>query len=266
MKISIIIPTLNEVAKIYATINAIRLAAQYPSGRFLPIEIIVVDGGSSDNTVEVAKQWADKTIITIAGRGLQMNAGATISTGELLVFLHADTLLRPKSLLRLRNLMHDPTIIGGGFSKDWKWSSSINLTAFLKFSTWFWQGFGNWLVYLFRIFPGDNAIFIRKSIFLELKGFKNFWICEDLDIFYRLHEYVRRDHNKYQAIIYLHIPVLTSTRRFEEYGFFRIWIWWICIFFLWRFGWSQNRLKQFTTKYLYHTRWLFQKRGNVLLI
>ncbi len=108
--ISLIIPTLNERA------NAGHHLAGLPMAPDL--EIILVDGGSRDDTLEIASRFPHvKTLTSRPGRGRQMNAGALVSRGELLVFLHADTRWGPEHLDTLRRLIHDPAFQAGAFAR-----------------------------------------------------------------------------------------------------------------------------------------------------
>ncbi|NVM19753.1 MAG: glycosyltransferase family 2 protein [Candidatus Lokiarchaeota archaeon] len=237
MIVSIIIITLNEIENIEETINKVRLAARFPSGKVLPIEIIVSDGGSTDGTIELAKNLVDKVIIGPKGRYLQLNTGAKQAKGDILLFLHADTILPKGAIIRIIYRLKNPNIIGGGFKKNWNWNPMIKRSSFLKFAAFWWQGLGNWLVRLLRTFPGDNAIFVRKSIYEELKGFRPLWICEDFDFSRRLKKY-----NK-DRFICIHSAVLTSTRRYETYGFFYVIFFWFWIYWFWRLGMSQKQLE-----------------------
>ena len=237
MLVSVIIITLNEVENLEETIKKVHLAARFPSGIVFPIEIIVSDGGSTDGTIELAEKLADKLIIGPKGRYLQLNTGAKQAIGDILLFLHADTILPEGAIIRIIYRLKNLNIIGGGFKKDWNWNPMIKRSSFLKFAAFCWQGLGNWLVRLLRTFPGDNAIFVRKSIYEEHKGFRPLWICEDFDFCHRLKKY-----NK-DRFIYIHSAVLTSTRRYEKYGFFYVNFFWFWIYWFWRLGMSQDKLK-----------------------
>jgi rSAM/selenodomain-associated transferase 2 len=238
MTVSIIIITLNEVGNIEETISKVREAARFPSGKALSIEIIVSDGGSTDGTIELAKKLVEKVLIGPKGRHLQLNAGAKQARGDTLLFLHADTILPKGAIIRINQRLKNPNIIGGGFKKNWNWNPTVKRSFCFKFATFWWQGLGNWLVRLLRTFPGDNAIFIRKSIYKELKGFRPLWICEDFDFSCRLKKYGK------DRFICINSAVLTSTRRFEKYGFFYVNFYWFWIYWFWRFGMSQKRLKE----------------------
>ncbi len=241
MLISVIIITLNEEASIARTIDSIKNGAKLKNGRSIPIEIIVSDGGSKDNTLPIANRLANKIIVSKnPSRCSQLNQGARISEGDVLLFLHADTILPDGAIIRIVKKMQNPRYSGGGFEKDWSWNSNIQVSSFIKFSTWFWQSMGNWLVRVFYTFPGDNAIFIRNSIFKQLNGYRTLWICEDFDLMLRLKKYSKKNSYKLACIGF---SVLTSTRRMEKYGFFKTVFLWFMIYFLWRFGMNPERIK-----------------------
>jgi rSAM/selenodomain-associated transferase 2 len=244
MIVSIIIITLNEAENIELTIKKARLAAIFPSGKAVPIEIIVSDGGSTDGTLEIALKLADKVIAGPKGRYKQLNAGASQAKGDILLFLHADTILPEGAIIRILHRLRDPSAIGGGFKKHWNWNPSVKRSSFLKFLSSLWQGVGNWLVILLRTYPGDNAIFVRKSVYKQIEGFRSLWICEDFDFSRRLRKYGKK------RFIYIHSAVLTSTRRYEKYGFLYVNVIWFWIYWLWRLGMSQERLKVKFKKYI----------------
>ena len=252
MLISIIIITLNEIENLEKTITAVRLAAQYNLDHPIPIELIVSDGGSKDGTIEVAQKLADKVVIGQPNRSNQLNKGAEIAQGDVLLFLHADTLLPENAFIWIMQNLKDPAKIGGGFKKNWNWNPNLKRSSFLKFINYFWEGMGNWLVRLLKSFPGDNAIFVRKQIFEDLNGFKSLWICEDFDFSHRLKKFGKR------KIVYIPSAVLTSTRRFEKYGFTRIIMIWFFIYWLWRFGMTQDRLRVRFNKYS-----IIPEKGNI---
>jgi glycosyltransferase involved in cell wall biosynthesis len=237
MIVSIIIITLNEKENLEKTIENIHLAAKFPSGKKVPFEIIISDGGSINGTLEIAKKLADKVIIGPKGRSLQLNKGVKHAKGDILLFLHADTIIPEGAILRILHELRNPNVIGGGFKKNWNWNPKVKRSSFLKFANYIWQGLGNWLVRLLRTFPGDNAIFVRRSIYEELNGFRPLWICEDFDFSRRLKKYGRKNY------IYIRSAVLTSTRRYENFGFFHVNLTWFWIYWLWRLGMSQERLK-----------------------
>jgi rSAM/selenodomain-associated transferase 2 len=234
--ISIIIITLNEEKYLESTIKSVRESAKLKSGKNIPIEIIVSDGGSEDNTVEIAEKLVEKVIIGTRGRFRQLNIGAKEAISEILLFLHADTIIPKEGLLSIIYFLQSPKIVGGCFKKHWDWNKEQINPKLIKFFNFFWQGFGNWSVNLLKIFPGDNAIFIKKKIFEQMNGYSPMWICEDFDLSKRLKNYGKK------VIKYIPFPVSTSTRRFEKSGFIRtIWLW-CWIYLLWRIGMTQTGL------------------------
>lgn len=257
-RISVIIITLNEKNTLRNCINSLREAAQFSSKkRSIPIEIIVSDGGSNDGTIEIAEKLADVVIRSSPSRYLQCNNGASIARYENLLFLHSDTFLAPNSLLKVVHFLKNPSFIGGAFSKKWIWSQDYFPSSFMKFAVFIFQGIGNLLSRTFLAYPADNAIFIRKKIFNKLNGFNQMWICEGFDLSLRMKNYARssnlmkKRYNRHKmgiARIYTG-HVHTSTRRFEEFGFFPTLFKWILILLLWRFGMPQDKLRTLFKKW-----------------
>lgn len=194
--ISVIIPTHNEAGGIAATLASLR-EAQLD-------DILIVDGGSSDDTVKIAKRLGCTVLEDVAGgRAGQMNRGAEKCGGEVLLFLHGDTILPVRSANRLQSLMADsPEIVGGGFVRYFD-SPSL----FLKLTCWLAGIRSRW----FGVFLGDQGIFVRRGIFEELGGFnESLPYGEDLDFSMQM-----RTAGKTMTIS---PPVLSSARRFEKRG------------------------------------------------
>ena len=243
MLVSVIIITLNEADNIESAIIAVKKAAVMSSGKSVLLEIIVSDGGSNDGTTKIAQNLVDKIIIGNKGRYKQLNAGAKVSRGDVLLFLHADTLLSKGAILRICYILKDTKIIGGGFKKYWYWNPELKRSSFLRFISFLWVTLDNLIINRLKSIPGDNAIFVRKSVFEELNGFSKMWMCEDLDIMRRMKRYGKK------RIVYIPSEVITSTRRFEKYGFFRTVFTWFLIVLFWKMRIPQNKIKEHFKKY-----------------
>jgi rSAM/selenodomain-associated transferase 2 len=218
--VSIIIPALNEEESLPFLLE--NLASQ--EGDF---EIIVADGGSVDNTLTICKSYPDIKIISCEkGRALQMNKGAEIARGNTLLFLHADTLLPRKGIITIENVMNDDRFSAGSFlvrfdHEDWILSFLARFTRINnRYLTW-----------------GDHGIFIRRSIFNEIGGYKNIPLMEDLEIQKRV-----RRRGKF---IKLPLPVTTSSRRFIQNGILRQKLLNIALIMAYEIGVAPARIKKF---------------------
>jgi rSAM/selenodomain-associated transferase 2/rSAM/selenodomain-associated transferase 1 len=191
--ISIIIPTLNEETNLPKTLQSIP--------RISSCEVIVVDGGSQDRTVSIAKEWGAKIVTTEPSRGGQMNAGAAKASGDILVFLHADTLLPENFAELIRNTLADPSVPGGSFALKFS-PSSRHLN--IKSKTISWR------TTVFRKPYGDQALFVRASLFHLMGGYADIPLMEDVEFVNRLR---RRG-----KLAFLREPVITDSRHFESQG------------------------------------------------
>ena len=194
--ISVIIPVLNEEKALPATLQ--RLFSQ--PGDY---EVLAIDGGSSDNTRCLIR--ADDRIqlhSSSTGRATQMNCGARHAQGEWLLFLHADTLLPEHALTALAQLPE--TTLAGGFRHRFSGSRwGLRLVSRLH----------NFRCRCTRVFYGDQALFIRKSLFTELGGFPEVPFLEDL----LLSEQIAR----VTTPVTLDSYVITDSRKFEQAGVWR---------------------------------------------
>lgn len=193
LKISIIVPTLNEAANIHKTIAKAKES--------INTEIIVVDGGSQDETVDIAREMGVQTLITKAGRGNQMNAGALVATGEIFIFLHADTLLPSRFDMIVRQALSEEGALAGAFELKID-SSELCLRLIEKGA--------NWRARLLLLPYGDQAIFVWASIFKKIGGFADMPIMEDFHFMRKLQPL-----GKIKIVPY---PVLTSARRWQKLG------------------------------------------------
>ena len=192
--ISVIVLALDEEVRLPACLAA--LAGQAPH------ELIVVDGGSSDRSVEIARAAGAQVIASEPGRALQANHGAAAAVGDILLFVHADTRLAPGALeLVEQTLAADPGIVGGSFTLRFDHAGVI-LRLF--------EAFGGLYHHVFKSLYGDRGIFVRRSAFLALHGFRPLPFMEDYDLGRRLPRLGR--------IRILCRPVTTSAREFEAQG------------------------------------------------
>jgi rSAM/selenodomain-associated transferase 2 len=191
--ISLILPVLNEAPILAGALSGLPRAPD--------LEVILVDGGSTDATREVEGRFPQVRWVTAPrGRGVQMNAGARVARGNLFVFLHIDTLLAPAHVTALRQAALDPRVGAGAFE--------LRLTPptpFLRLIAWG----ANWRCRLFRLPYGDQAIFVRRDLFLAVGGFAHSQ-PEDLDLVLRLRRLTR--------LSLLTPPVNSSGRRWLQHG------------------------------------------------
>ena len=194
--LSVIIPALNEENHIRPTLEHI--------GKISHGEVIVVDGGSTDNTVQIAKECGARVLSSRPSRGGQMNAGASEAAGDLLLFLHADTILPDNFLSLIRQQMTSPEVVGGSFAL--KIQPSTPLLSYIERNV-------TWRTRLFRLPYGDQAIFVRASLFRLMGGYADIPLMEDV-------EFVRRL-RKIGKIAFVPVPVITSSRRYAKTGALR---------------------------------------------
>ena len=194
--ISVIIPTLNEAAYLPFTLE--RLSQR----QF--VEIFVADGGSSDETPEIALSLSAKVLDCPKGRARQMNEAARVATGDILLFLHADTLLPKNWENRIRSALASEYVCGGAFSLRIQ-GNSVGLRLV--------EALANCRSRIFLMPYGDQAIFVRSATFWEMGGFLDVPIMEDF-------EFMRRLRTRGSLCI-LPERVITSGRRWEKLGVLR---------------------------------------------
>ncbi|MGB3507732.1 MAG: TIGR04283 family arsenosugar biosynthesis glycosyltransferase [Microcoleaceae cyanobacterium] len=191
--ISIVIPVLNEAKTIAQTISTAQTATD--------IEIIVVDGGSNDGTVEVAQSLDIQLIYTLPGRATQMNQGAMAATGDILIFLHGDTLLPSGFDWLVRQALLKANTVAGAFELGiGAGAGSLRVVEKIV----------NWRSRYLQIPYGDQGIFLKAKIFEEVGGFPEIPIMEDFELIRQL--------RKRGRIEILSVPVLTSGRRWQKLG------------------------------------------------
>ena len=188
--ISVIIPALNEVDGIARILRAV----ETQDG---PHEIIVVDGGSTDATVDVAARWA-RVICSPRGRAVQMNRGAAAASGEILLFLHADTLLPAGALAHIRRSIAEGAE-AGAFRLEF--DAPTPLLRLYSYCTRY---------PLPRLCFGDRALYVRRDVFSSVDGYPEIPLFEDLELVRALW---RRG-----GFRFLSSCVTTSGRRFRSKG------------------------------------------------
>lgn len=192
-------------------------------------EVIIADGNQSQNTLKAISRGDVKKIASFKGRGAQMNAGAAVAKGKILLFLHADTLLPRPVLDQILLALKQPDIVGGAFDlgiNSNKWGFRLIETVASLRSR------------ITRMPYGDQAIFIKKAVFERLGGFGEIPLMEDVDL-------MRRVRKTGQKIAIIPLKVLTSPRRWEKEGLLfstlRNWI----LISLYLLGVSPKRLAKF---------------------
>ena len=223
-RFSIIIPVLHESELINTQLEAVKHLETDE-----PFEIIVVDGSPTLDTLQVI---TDNTIIAAScqqGRGHQMNVGAKHASGDILVFLHVDTILPKHALLLIRKTLQNERIVGGAFTLQIQ-SPRFILRMVAAFST-----FRSRITHA----PyGDQVIFLRKSYFDAIGGYQDIPLMEDVEL-------MRRIRKKKGNIIVLSTAVLTSARRWDQEGLFYATIRDTIIIFLYWCGIPAEKLAKF---------------------
>jgi rSAM/selenodomain-associated transferase 2 len=218
--LAIVIPTLNEAAALETFLAA--LLRQ--EGDF---QVILVDGGSSDGTWEIAGRFPEvRRLRSARGRAIQMNAGARAATHDLLLFLHADTFLPSGVLPRIAGTLADPGVAAGSFrlafDRDDPWLDAYSFFSRINHP-------------LFTY--GDQGLFLRRELFREIGGFREIPIMEDVEIQQRLRPRGR--------FVKLDLPVVTSARRFVHRGPLRQQALNVALVALYLLGVEPTRVKRF---------------------
>ncbi len=200
MKISVVIPYLNEARALPSTLARLERERQ----RAMAVEVIAVDGGSTDTGPALLRriEWI-RMVTARRGRATQMNAGAAAATGDVLLFLHADTALPDGALAAIGAAASTPGFVYGGFrhrfsGDDWRLRTISALH--------------NWRCSRMQTFYGDQAMFVSAAAFRRVGGFPE-CIAEDIALSQRLRDIAPPS--------FLSLEVITSSRKFEQMGVWR---------------------------------------------
>jgi rSAM/selenodomain-associated transferase 2 len=194
--ISVIIPVLNEQEALA------RLLPQLEG--LVGVETIVVDGGSDDYSCDLAAVHADRVISSDRGRAIQMNSGAHCASGDILLFLHADSRLPAGWQTLIEGALQDRRVVGGAFDLELD-------DERLPFSI-----IGRVASFRSRLLKtpyGDQGIFVRTALFNQLGGYSAIPIMEDVEFARRL--------RKAGKLVFLDRPLVTSARKWRQHGIFR---------------------------------------------
>jgi rSAM/selenodomain-associated transferase 2 len=195
--ISVVIPTLNEETSLSETVRHARTNPEV-------CEIIVVDGGSQDDTRTVAERLGCRVLESPPGRGRQMRLGASGARGDLVLLLHADTWLPPEAGRAALNCLRDPSVVAGGFWKSFRDGSWLMRGSRFRCGLRMWLG---------RRALGDQGIFVRRDVLERIGGVPDMPLMEELELCRRLRSVGR--------LALANATVTTSARRFRQRGVLR---------------------------------------------
>lgn len=206
--ISIIIPTLNEEGVLEKTLQSLEVIQRQGA------EVIIVDGGSVDATLDIAKQFAVQVIQADTGRAKQLNKGAELASGDMLLFLHADTIVPSNT--------HE--LVRGACVEGDVWGRFNVILDSPKPIFRLIETMMNWRSCITSIVTGDQAMFVSKGLFERVGGFPEISLMEDIAVSKKLKSVL--------PPICFKQPVITSSRRWLEHGILNT------VFLMWRLRWG----------------------------
>jgi rSAM/selenodomain-associated transferase 2 len=215
--VSIIIPVFNEAKLLWPFLAHLR-------ERAADAEIIVTDGGSSDETIELARDSCNQLIVGERNRAKQMNAGADAAHGDILWFVHVDAEVPQGCLEEIQRIMHDPKVVGGFFR--------IRLPRSWVYR--FTDSFAHYAGMLLGMRCGDHGIFCRRTVFVDVGGFPEVPLMEDVEFFRLLRRRGR--------VICSQKRILANPRRYETVGRVRLTLAYGLIAMLYIFGVPLSKL------------------------
>lgn len=194
--ISVIVPVLNDADSLDSLLWQLREISP-------DLEIVVADGGKSKDARDVCGRYGALWTDSRRGRAVQMNRGAARSSGRILWFLHADTIIHPSSLDVIRSTLEDPGTVGGAFrfrlhQRHW-YASLLDLGVNLRSGR-------------LKLPYGDQGFFVRRTVFESMGGYREIPFMEDVEFIRRL--------PRYGEVAILKVPIGVSSRRWEREGFF----------------------------------------------
>jgi rSAM/selenodomain-associated transferase 2 len=208
MRLSVIIPAHDEEAILGQTLSHTRQ-------RVRPHQLFVANVSSTDRTGEIASRYAQ--VLTLQStRGAALNEAASLATGDVLLFLHADTLLPPGAAGLIEEALADAGVVGGAFRlrlDDPGWLAALVSRGVNVRSA------------LLGTFFGDQGLFVRRDVFAQVGGYRDWSVMEDLEILSRLRQHGR--------LALLKADVVTSARRHRHGGWLKTLatVWAICLLF-----------------------------------
>ena len=222
--ISVIIPTLNEAESLPETVRRAQVNPEV-------CDIIVVDGGSQDNTKDVAERLGCRVLESPPGRGGQMRLGAAQARGDVVLLLHADTWLPSDAGRAALDCLRDPSVVAGGFWKTFRNPSWLMRGSRFRCGLRLWFG---------RRILGDQGMFIRRDVLERIGGVPDMPLMEEFELCRRL--------CKAGRLALADATVTTSARRFKKLGvmrtYFRMW----SVMIRYRLGASPKELRSLYDK------------------
>lgn len=220
MQISVIIPTLNEESALATTLTAVLELNQIA-------EILVVDGGSTDQTLTIAEKHGARVIQTKRGRGRQLDAGARAAKGEIFWFLHADTIPFSNADQLILAALENEKTVGGNFEIVFDGASRA-----ARFLSWLYPK-----LRVLGLCYGDSAFFVRREFYRRAGGFADLPLFEDVEFYRRL--------KKHGRFVHLNSFVTSSSRRFENHSFALVFARWSLFQMLYWLGISPRFLAKY---------------------
>lgn len=206
MQISVIIPTLNAATSLPTVLHVLTNGALDGIVR----EVIIADGGSSDDTLEIAERFGANLCLSEKGRGFQLRAGARLARSEWLLFLHADTFPSGDWINEIRAFIHGDRMRAGVFRLRF---SEKGLAPFIVSAGTMFR------TRIFGMPYGDQGLLVSKHLYDEIGGFNEMELFEDVDIIKRLQDFGRQKKKKILHVF--NCAAVTSAERYLQEGYFR---------------------------------------------